>query len=150
MNTNFSLLDDSISAANGSLQGGDTDKAVRQLTNYCKEVNDFLKFTLENLDKSNFNSAGLAEIGSEALAPIEGYLNQILGQISQIQGSVAALAGRVSTIETQIGLLSAAISAEMARAQTAEGDLTTLTTTDKSSLVAAINELAARIPVIGS
>lgn len=67
----------------------------------------------------------------------------LVSAVNEVNGKVATNTNRIATNETAIGNLDSELTAEVNRASAAEGVLSSLTTTDKGSLVAAVNEVNA-------
>ena len=102
-----------------------TDQKVDQLYNYTYMLLENLRYTLRNLDSSNFNEAGLNEITDPIYAKIE----DAEGNITQLQIEAQGLALRVSNAEgdiTQLGVTAQGLAAQISNA---EGDITTLQAT---------------------
>lgn len=102
-----------------------TDQKVDQLYNYTYMLLENLRYTLRNLDGSNFNEAGLREITE----PIYAEIKDAEGNITQLQIDAEGLALRVSNAEGDITQLKVTDQGLAAQISNAEGDITQLQAT---------------------
>lgn len=99
-----------------------TDQKVDQLYNYTYMLLENLRYTLRNLDGSNFNEAGLQEITE----PIYAEIKDVEGNITQLQIDAKGLALRVSNAEGDITQLQITAQGLQTQISNAEGDITQL------------------------
>lgn len=99
-----------------------TDQKVDQLYNYTYMLLENLRYTLRNLDGSNFNEAGLQEITE----PIYAEIKDVEGNITQLQIDAKGLALRVSNAEGDITQLQVTAQGLQTQISNAEGDITQL------------------------
>ena len=99
-----------------------TDQKVDQLYNYTYMLLENLRYTLRNLDGSNFNEAGLQEITE----PIYAEIKDVEGNITQLQIDAKGLALRVSNAEGDITQLQVTAKGLQTQISNAEGDITQL------------------------
>ena len=131
-----------------------TEQKVDQLYNYTYMLLENLRYTLRNLDGSNFNEAGLNDITD----PIYRKIEDAEGNITELAVEAAGLSLRVTNAEndiTQLGITAQGLAAQISNA---EGDITSLQATaaglaaqisnaegDITSLQATTSGLAARV-----
>ena len=99
-----------------------TDQKVDQLYNYTYMLLENLRYTLRNLDGSNFNEAGLQEITE----PIYAEIKDVEGNITKLQIDAEGLALRVSNAEGDITQLQVTAQGLQTQISNAEGDITQL------------------------
>ena len=102
-----------------------TEQKVDQLYNYTYMLLENLRYTLRNLDGSNFNEAGLSDITD----PIYRELEDAEGNILNLAVEATGLALRVSNAEGDITSLQATAQGLAAQISNAEGDITSLQAT---------------------
>lgn len=131
-----------------------TEQKVDQLYNYTYMLLENLRYTLRNLDGSNFNEAGLNDITD----PIYRKIEDAEGNITELAVEAAGLSLRVTNAEndiTQLGITAQGLAAQISDA---EGNITSLQATaaglaaqisnaegDITSLQATTSGLAARV-----
>ena len=75
------------------------------LLNYMTMLVEQLRYSLKNLDASNFNTVALDNIKDETAAPILEELVSVNAQIGQMEQEANRLSGRVSAAESRITAL---------------------------------------------
>lgn len=123
-----------------------TEQKVDQLYNYTYMLLENLRYTLRNLDGSNFNEAGLSDITDPIYRRIEdaeGHITEVAldaegldlrvsnaeGNITQLQATAQGLAAQISNAEGDITQLQATAQGLAAQIASAEGDITSLQAT---------------------
>lgn len=104
-----------------------TDQKVDQLYNYTYMLLENLRYTLRNLDGSNFNETGLNDITD----PIYKKIEDAEGNIAELALDAKGLALRLSNAEGDINQLEITAQGMAAQIKNAEGDITTLQATAK-------------------
>jgi len=115
-------------------QTSDGEK-IEQITSYLFMLLEQLRYCLGNLDKDNFNDAGLNEIGEIITAPVyvrlegaEGSIHELNVTADSLSSSIADMEGNVSTLQQTADSLSTSVS-------DVEGNVSTLQqTVDSFSL----------------
>lgn len=102
-----------------------TDQKVDQLYNYTYMLLENLRYTLRNLDGSNFNEEGLNDITD----PIYRKIENAEGNITELAIEATGLALRVSNAEGDIAQLGITAQGLAAQISSAEGDITSLQAT---------------------
>lgn len=72
---------------------------MNKLLNYMYVLTEQLKYTLANLDTSNFNTAALNEWSEESTEGLAEEMTLLQNRISQLAGVVNGLSARVTTVE---------------------------------------------------
>ena len=123
-----SLLDADLKFAN---LGKKTDlkSRVDGMESYLYQLLEQLRYSFGNLDRTNFNDAGFAEISGIISQPIIAEIKGIDGQITQITATSAALTTRVEDAEGNITALYQFADEITQKVEDAEGNITTLTAT---------------------
>lgn len=75
---------------------------VNQLVNYLHQLEERLRYTLMNLDRTNFNQTALDEITTGAAGSIAEQVQTLANQLNQTNGNLANLTSRVGTAEGNI------------------------------------------------
>lgn len=124
-----------------------TDDKFAEVENYLFILLEQLRYTLRNLDASNFNDRGLKEITDPIYIQLEGELGELVeiavtksgimaritsaeGKISELQQTAEGFETRVSNVETTADSLSTEVS-ELE--QTAEGIETRVTSVEQTA-----------------
>ena len=97
-----------------------TDQKVDQLYNYTYILLENLRYTLRNLDSTNFNEEGLNEITNPIYADIE----DAEGNITKLALEAQGLALRVSNAENDVTQLQITAQGLQAQITNQEGDIT--------------------------
>jgi chromosome segregation ATPase len=92
-----------IDAELPSFTGQESEKdMVQSMMNYMTQLVEQLKYTLMNLDKSNFNQTALDEISTGSAGNIAEQVQTLAAQLNQTNGRVATLSSRMQTAEGEI------------------------------------------------
>lgn len=106
-------------------QGQSTEEKIEKITSYLFMLLEQLRYSMGNLDKGNFNEAGLEEIAHIITAPVYVQLKDAEGNIANIQADAKALSSRMSDAE---GGLSSLV-------QTVNGMTLAVSQGEKSSII---------------
>lgn len=121
-----SLLDADLKFANlGKKQ--DLKSRVDGMESYLYQLLEQLRYSFGNLDRTNFNDAGFAEITGIINQPIIAEIKGIDGQLTQITATSAALTTRVEDAEGNITALYQFADEITQQVEDAEGNIATLT-----------------------
>lgn len=133
---------------------------IEQITSYLFMLLEQLRYSLANLDKDNFNDAGLAEIGTIITNPVyvrlegaEGHIHELNvtaqglssrisdaeGNVSQLQQTARTLTSRIADTEGNVSLLQQTAQSLSSRIQDAEGNVSTLTQTVNGMRLSVVN-----------
>ena len=123
-----SLLDADLKFANLGKKT-DLESRVDGMESYLYQLLEQLRYSFGNLDRTNFNDAGFAEITGIINQPIIAEIKGIDGQITQITATSAALTTRVEDAEGNITALYQFADEITQKVEDAEGNITTLTAT---------------------
>lgn len=136
------LLNADISFPQFTRETSDREK-IEQITSYLYMLLEQLRYSLTNLDKDNFNEAGLGEIGKIITDPVyvrlagaEGGLHELNvtaqllssriqdaeGNVSALQQTARALTSRIADTEGSVSLLQQTAQSLSSRIQDAEGN----------------------------
>lgn len=145
-----------------------TDEKFERITSYLHMMLEQLRYSMGNLDKDNFNAAGLDEIANLITKPVyiqleneaksiaalyvtaEGLssrLSDAEGNVSTLQQSAAAMAVRLTNAEGDITQLAAAAGVLTSRISDAEGNISQLTQTS-DSLTSRISDTEGNVSII--
>ena len=92
-----------IDAEAPTFTGQETEREmIQELAGYLTQLTERLRYTLMNLDKSNFNRKGLQDIQAGATEDVEEQIQILTGLVNQTDSRVAALSVRVSAAESAI------------------------------------------------
>lgn len=101
-----------IDAELPSFTGRESEKdMVMAMMSYLTQLTEQLRFTLMNLDKSNFNRKALDEISTGSAGSIAEQLQTLASQLNQTNGRIAALGSRMQTAEGAISTLQSDVGA---------------------------------------
>lgn len=121
-----SLLDADLKFANlGKKQ--DLKSRVDGMESYLYQLLEQLRYSFGNLDRTNFNDAGFAEITGIINKPIIAEIKGIDGQITEITATSAALTTRVEDAEGNITALYQFADEITQKVEDAEGNIASLT-----------------------
>ena len=121
-----SLLDADLKFANlGKKQ--DLKSRVDGMESYLYQLLEQLRYSFGNLDRTNFNDAGFAEITGIINQPIIAEIKGIDGQLTQITATSAALTTRVEDAEGNITALYQFADEITQQVEDAEGNIASLT-----------------------
>lgn len=137
----------------------DSEK-IEQITSYLFMLLEQLRYSLANLDKDNFNDAGLNEIGKIITDPVyvrlegaEGGIHELNvtaqllssriqdaeGNVSQLQQTARTLASRIADTEGNVSSLQQTAQSLSSRISDAEGSVSTLTQTVHGMRLSVVN-----------
>ncbi|MBR3429012.1 MAG: hypothetical protein IKG87_02820 [Clostridia bacterium] len=72
---------------------------ISKIVNYIFVLTEQLKYTLANLDTTNFNTKGLEDITDETAAQILEDLETLENRVNNLAVIVSAMNGRITTVE---------------------------------------------------
>lgn len=137
----------------------DSEK-IEQITSYLFMLLEQLRYSLYNLDKDNFNDAGLEEIGKIFTDPVyvrlegaEGGIHELNvtaqllssriedaeGNVSQLQQTAKTLTSRITDTEGNVSSLQQTAQSLSSRISDAEGNVSTLTQTVNGMRLSVVN-----------
>lgn len=109
---------------------------VDVIYNYLYMLLEQLRYSMTNLERSNFNDAGFSDIEDSIQAPLEESMEAIVERLADTDGNVASLAmtaqgltTRMQNVEGNISSLTQTASSLTSRIESAEGSVTTLSQT---------------------
>lgn len=154
MPTTFQLVDTTFP---NPQDGDSTEKQLSDIYNYLFVLLEQLRYTLFNLDETNFNEAGLSSITDPIYAKIKNSNDDIAelqltaqglaarisdseGDISQLQLTAQGLASQISDAQGNISTLQQTAQGLASRVSSAEGSISTLQQT-ASSLSVSVSDL---------
>lgn len=154
MPTTFQLVDTTFP---NPQDGDSTEKQLSDIYNYLFVLLEQLRYTLFNLDETNFNEAGLSSITDPIYAKIKNSNDDIAelqltaqglaarisdseGDISQLQLTAQGLASQISDAQGNISTLQQTAQGLSSRVSSAEGSISTLQQT-ASSLSVSVSDL---------
>lgn len=113
--------------------GGERDsEKIEKITSYLFMLLEQLRYLLYNLDKDNFNEAGLEEIGSMITEPVYIRLEGAEGSIHELNITAQGLASRISDAEGNVSVLQQTAQDLSSRISDAEGNVSVLQQTAQS------------------
>lgn len=98
------LLNADTSFPQFTQQTGDKEK-IEKLTSYLFMLLEQLRYSLANLDKDNFNDAGLEEIGKIITEPVYVRLEGAEGDIHELNVTAQFLSSRIADAEGNVSTL---------------------------------------------
>lgn len=87
----------------------DEKELVTGMLNYLRQLVDQLRYTLNNLDKTNFNKKALDEISTGSAGSIAEQVQTLASQLNQTNGNVAAVVRRLNIDEGDLTKLKGAV-----------------------------------------
>ena len=133
MPTAFMLTDSAFPRFTDEQSSGER---VDVIYNYLYMLLEQLRYSMTNLERSNFNDAGFLDIEDSIQAPLEESIEAIVERIADTDGNVASLAmtaqgltTRMQNAEGNISALTQTASSLTSRIESAEGSVTTLSQT---------------------
>ena len=102
MPSNWSMIDNNFPTWTGNERA--TDK-ITQLHNYIYLLVEQLKYQLNNLDSTNWNSKALRALQADTTQDVETELTNVAGDLSETAQALAEILNRISTIETSMSYL---------------------------------------------
>lgn len=113
-----------------SFKEGETSKSkLSKIVNYIFLLTEQLKYTLANLDTTNFSSKGLEDITDETAAQILEDLDTLQNRVNNLAVVVSAMNGRITTVEgygPRVTACEENITALTNQMSAAEGAITTM------------------------
>ena len=106
-----------------------TDEKFEKITSYLYMLLEQLRYSTGNLDKENFNDAGLEEIANIITEPVYVQLKDDEANIAALTVTAAGLGARLSDAEGNITQLTATTTSLTSRISDAEGNISSLTQT---------------------
>ena len=103
-----------------------TDEKFEKITSYLYMLLEQLRYSMGNLDKENFNDAGLEEIANIITEPVYVQLENDEKQILALQVTAEGLGARLEDAEGNITSLTATANSLTTRITNAEGDVSSL------------------------
>lgn len=103
-----------------------TDEKFEKITSYLYMLLEQLRYSMGNLDKENFNDAGLEEIANIITEPVYVQLKDDEANIAALTVTAAGLGARLSDAEGNITQLTATNTSLTSRISSAEGSISTL------------------------
>ena len=113
VDTNFPTLSGNFSAA----------EVIPKLLNYMHILTEQLKYTLANLDKSNWNKTALNEYTEESAAPMLEAVGKLEVQVNTLRQSVSGLGLRMGYAESDIEDIQGVITDMELTVETLEGSV---------------------------
>lgn len=145
-----------------------TEAKVAALQDYQVQLLDYLRYTLSNLDKENFNETGLTQILNPLALEIratDGRVTALTATADGIRASVTALTGELETVKSEFsvtaGEIRASVAAVSENVESVRSDLTVTAgqisavvsavgqngTVSAASIVAAINSAGSQVQI---
>ena len=121
-----------------------TDEKFEKITSYLYMLLEQLRYSMGNLDKENFNDAGLEEIANIITEPVYVQLKDDEANIAALTVTAAGLGARLSDAEGNITQLNATTTSLTSRISSAEGSISTLQQT-ATSLTSRISDAEGNI-----
>ena len=129
-----------------SFTGEETAKEqIIKLQDYMYKLTNQLKYTLQNLDTSNWNATALKIFSSETTEDVKKEAGLLAQQILQINNTINALSSRLSEFSNRLTNAENNISYLEGRMDSAEGRIQTVEedTADNTKRIASLEETAA-------
>ena len=144
MPTNLSIADSSFPQLTKQQS---TDEKFDKIQSYLYMLLESLRFSLSNLDKDNFNDAGLDEISDMITEPVYAQISDVKGNVTSLALTAQGLSTRISDAEGNINTLSVRADSLTSRITSVEGDVSTLNQT-ATSLTARISDAEGDVSVL--
>lgn len=144
MPTNLSIADSSFPQLTKQQS---TDEKFDKIQSYLYMLLESLRFSLSNLDKDNFNDAGLDEISDMITEPVYAQISDVEGNVTSLALTAQGLSTRISDAEGNINTLSVRADSLTSRITSVEGDVSTLNQT-ATSLTARITDAEGDVSVL--
>ena len=109
-----------------------TDEKLEMITSYLYMLLEQLRYSMGNLDKDNFNDAGLEEIANIITQPVYVQLKDDEQNIMALQETAQGMDARISDAEGNITALSATSTSMSSRITNAEGSISAMQQTATS------------------
>ena len=120
------------------------DEKFEKITSYLYMLLEQLRYSMGNLDKENFNDAGLEEIANIITEPVYVQLKDDEANIAALTVTAAGLGARLNDAEGNITQLTATSKSLTSRISSAEGSISTLQQT-ATSLTSRISDAEGNI-----
>ncbi len=120
------------------------DEKFEKITSYLYMLLEQLRYSMGNLDKENFNDAGLEEIANIITEPVYVQLKDDEANIAALTVTAAGLGARLNDAEGNITQLTATTTSLTSRISSAEGSISTLQQT-ATSLTSRISDAEGNI-----
>lgn len=144
MPTNLSIADSSFPQLTKQQSA---DEKFDKIQSYLYMLLESLRFSLSNLDKDNFNDAGLDEISDMITEPVYAQISDVKGNVTSLALTAQGLSTRISDAEGNINTLSVRADSLTSRITSVEGDVSTLNQTARS-LTARISDAEGDVSVL--
>lgn len=125
------LLNADTSFPQFTRETSDSEK-IEQITSYLFMLLEQLRYSLANLDKDNFNDAGLDELGKIIADPVYVRLEGAEGDIHELNVTAQLLSSRIEDAEGSVSELTQTAKTLSSKIESAEGDISELTQTATS------------------
>lgn len=124
-----------------------TDAKLASVQNYLYMLVEQLRYSLRNLDLSNWNSAALEGFTGSITEPIYGRIEDGEGRMNQFELDAEGLRGRISDAEGNITSLQADAEGFRAAISDAQGNITQLQA-DAEGLKSSVSDAEGRLSVV--
>lgn len=104
MPSNWSIVDATFPTFRGDEQ---PRQQISALINYMQVLTEQLKYSLDNLDTDNWNTAALQTLTDDTASAAANKLSGLSKELEQLRNEVAALSGRVSDFSMLPGRMTA-------------------------------------------
>lgn len=111
-------------------EGQPVDEQLRALHNYMWTLTEQLKYTLENLDTTNWNATSLSDYGEETTADIRKSIALLTDALTKADGKIVEISGKLQ----EEGETLEQISGQLEGIQTALDALTGMIAADEASV----------------
>lgn len=125
------LLNADTSFPQFTRETSDSEK-IEQIISYLIMLLEQLRYSLANLDKDNFNDAGLDELGKIIADPVYVRLEGAEGDIHELNVTAQLLSSRIEDAEGSVSELTQTAKTLSSKIESAEGDISELTQTATS------------------
>jgi len=131
------------------LDGESPQQQIKKLQDYMFKLTDQLKYSLQNLDTSNWNKAALDKFTEETAASMveevknfAAELTRVQAMASELSGRITGVAGRVTRVEEEITYLQQLLDTEIENLKQLQENISTLeqTNTETQQLMTELQE----------
>lgn len=105
---------------------------IEKISSYLFMLLEQLRYSLANLDKDNFNDAGLEEIGRIVTEPVYVRIEGVEGGIHELNVTAQLLSSRIEDAEGNVSELTQTAKSLGSKIENVEGDISSLTQTAES------------------
>lgn len=102
------------------------EEQIYKMLNYMRQLVDQLRYTLNNLDQSNFNRTALDKIIDEGTGSLAEKVETIAQQLNQTNERVSNLSDRLGNCEGNVTTLQGTMTTVQGDVTTLQGDVTNL------------------------